>query len=52
MQETVILKHMITPPLPPEAKKTNVCPTIMARDWKGLNNYGMGGVIVCEKKRK
>lgn len=50
MQKTVILKHMITPPSEPSAQYTDVCPTIMARDYKGLNNYGMGGCLCITKR--
>jgi len=29
----------------PQAEITNVAVTLMARDYKGLNNYGSNGVI-------
>lgn len=43
--ETVIMKNMIDKNLEPNAKITDVACTLMARDWKGANNYGTNGVI-------
>lgn len=43
--ETVIMKNMINQKLEPNAKITDVACTLMARDWKGVNNYGSNGVI-------
>lgn len=33
----------------PDREKSDVAHTIMARDWKGLNNYGSNGVIEKEQ---
>ena len=43
--ETVIMKNMINKNLNPEAKITDVACTLMARDFKGICNYGSNGVI-------
>ena len=43
--ETVIMKNMINKNLEPNAKITDVACTLMARDFKGINNYGSNGVI-------
>lgn len=43
--ETVIMKNMIDKNLEPDAKIIDVACTLMARDWKGINNYGSNGVI-------
>ena len=43
--ETLLLKGMIDKDIEPTASKIDVSATIMARDYKGLNNYGTNGVI-------
>lgn len=43
--ETVALTNMIDRKLEADAKKTDCGITLMARDYKGLNNYGSNGVI-------
>lgn len=47
--ETVIMKNMIDKNLPVDAKFTNTACTLMARDWKGPNNYSTNGVIEWQK---
>lgn len=42
--ETIIMKNMINDKSP-SAKQTHVACTLMARDYKGLNNFGFNGVI-------
>ena len=48
--EGVVLKGMISDEMQPEAIKTDVAVTLMARDYKGLNNFGTNGVIEKETK--
>lgn len=43
--ETLLLKGMVDKDIEPTASVTDVSTTIMARDYKGLNNYGTNGVI-------
>ena len=43
--ETLLLKVMFDKTIEPTASKIDVSTTIMARDYKGLNNYGTNGVI-------
>ena len=43
--EAVLLKGMIDKNLEPTATKQNVATTLLARDYKGLNNFGTNGVI-------
>jgi DNA (cytosine-5)-methyltransferase 1 len=43
--ETLLLKGMVDKDIEPTASLTDVSTTIMARDYKGLNNYGTNGVI-------
>lgn len=43
--ETLLLKGMVDKTIEPTASKIDVSTTIMARDYKGLNNYGTNGVI-------
>ena len=42
---TVLLKGMIDKNLEPTATTIDVATTLMARDYKGLNNFGTNGVI-------
>lgn len=35
----------------PDAKFTDVSPTLLSRDYKGLSNYGSSGVIECTRIR-
>ena len=44
-QSAVLLKGMVSENFEPSAEFTDVACTIMARDWKGLSNYGTNGVI-------
>ena len=44
-QLTVCVKNMIDKNAKPEAKAIDVATTLMARDYKGMNNYGANGVI-------
>ena len=46
--ETLLLKGMANKDIEPTASVIDVSATIMARDYKGLNNYGMNGVIEWE----
>ena len=32
-----------------EAEKIDVAGTLMAIDYKGVNNFGMNGVVECQK---
>ena len=43
--EAVLLKGMIDKNLEPTATKQNVATTLLARDYKGLNNFGTNGVV-------
>lgn len=43
--EAVLLKGMIDKNLEPTATKQNVATTLLARDYKGLSNFGTNGVI-------
>lgn len=43
--ETLLLKGMVDKDIEPTASVIDVSTTIMARDYKGLNNYGTNGVI-------
>ena len=43
--ETLLLKGMVDKDIEPAASLIDVSTTIMARDYKGLNNYGTNGVI-------
>lgn len=43
--EAVLLKGMVDKDLEPSAKKQEVATTLLARDYKGLNNFGTNGVI-------
>ena len=43
--ETLLLKGTVDKAIAPTASKIDVSTTIMARDYKGLNNYGTNGVI-------
>ena len=45
----VLLSGMVSDKLNPEAKEIDVAYTMLSRDYKGLNNYGMNGVLECEK---
>jgi hypothetical protein len=35
----------------PDAKSTDVSPTLLSRDYKGLSNYASSGVIECSRVR-
>lgn len=39
------MKNMIDKSKEVEAEKIDVAGTLMARDYKGVNNFGMNGVI-------
>ena len=43
--ETLLLKGMVNKDIEPTASVIDVSTTIMARDYKGLNNYGTNGVV-------
>ena len=43
--EPVLLKGMVDKDLEPTATKQEVATTLLARDYKGLNNFGTNGVI-------
>ena len=43
--EAVLLKGMIDKNLEPTATRQDVATTLLARDYKGLNNFGTNGVI-------
>ena len=43
--EPVLLKGMVDENLEPSATKQNIASTLLARDYKGLNNFGTNGVI-------
>ena len=43
--EAVLLKGMVDKDLEPSAKKQEVATTLLARDYKGLNNFGTNGVV-------
>lgn len=47
--EPVLLKGMISKDMQPEAVKIGVASTLMARDYKGFNNFGSNGVIECKE---
>ena len=44
MKEAVLLKNMVNDE-PPEMKSTDIATTLLARDYKGLGNYGSNGVL-------
>ena len=46
--ETVLLKNMMNDKTP-EIKVTDEATTLMARDYKGLNNFGFNGVLEWQK---
>ena len=43
--EAVLLKGMVDKGLEPTATMQDVSTTLLARDYKGLNNFGTNGVI-------
>ena len=43
--EPVLLKGMVDKDLEPTATMQDVATTLLARDYKGLNNFGTNGVI-------
>lgn len=43
--ETLLLKGMASKKYEPYAEKVDICTTLCARDYKGLNNFGQNGVI-------
>jgi len=47
--EPVLLSGMVSEKYEPDAKRIDVATTIMARDFKGLSNFGTNGVIECKK---
>ena len=46
-RETVLLRNMIDKNKEPSADAVDVACTLMARDYKGLSNYGANGVLEC-----
>ena len=46
---TIFMKNMVDKSKEVEAEKIDVAGTLMARDYKGVNNFGMNGVIECQK---
>lgn len=46
---TIFMKNMVDKTKDVEAEKIDVAGTLMARDYKGINNFGMNGVIECQK---
>ena len=44
-KEAVVLKGMVDKNLEPSATKQDIVSTLLARDYKGLNNFGTNGVI-------
>lgn len=48
-KETIFMKNMVDKTKDVEAEKIDVAGTLMARDYKGINNFGMNGVIECQK---
>lgn len=47
--EPVLLKYMVDKKIEPSATKQDVATTLLARDYKGLNNFGSNGVIECKE---
>lgn len=47
--EPVLLKGMIDKNMEPSCRKQDVATTLLARDYKGLNNFGSNGVIECKE---
>ena len=45
----VLLSGMLSENLNQNAKQIDVACTLLARDYKGLNNYGSNGVLECKK---
>lgn len=45
MYQGVLLKNMIDTSKEPELEIIDVSTTLLARDYKGLNNYGSNGVL-------
>jgi len=43
--EAVLLKGMVDKDLEPTATMQDVATTLLARDYKGINNFGTNGVI-------
>ena len=48
-REAVLLRNMIDRNKAPSADVVDVACTLMARDYKGLSNYGTNGVIEWQK---
>ena len=46
-REAVLLRNMIDKNKESSADVVDVACTLMARDYKGLNNYGSNGVLEC-----
>lgn len=47
--QPIFMKNMIDKTKEVEAEKIDVAGTLMARDYKGVNNFGMNGVVECQK---
>ena len=47
--EPVLLKYMVDKKIQPSATKQDVATTLLARDYKSLNNFGSNGVIECKE---
>ena len=43
------MKNMIDKSKDVEAEKIDVAGILMVRDYKGVNNFGMNGVVECQK---
>ena len=46
----VLLKGMSGKEFEPGIEQRNIACALCARDYKGLNNYGLNGVLECQKK--
>lgn len=47
--EPVLLKYMVDKNIEPTAIKQDIATTLLARDYKGFNNFGSNGVIECKE---
>lgn len=47
--EPVLLSGIISEKYEPQVRKIDVASTLLARDYKGFNNYGNNGVLECKK---
>lgn len=43
------MKNMVDKTKEVSAEKIEVASTLMARDYKGVGNYGSNGVVECQK---